>query len=80
VKRSTCRTCRADIIWAVSANGKAMPIDADPAPGGNVRLTVTTPNMAPSATVLGPLDIVMADDVDELRWPHHATCPNWTKR
>ena len=37
-----CRSCAAPIVWAVSAtSGRLMPLDAEPAPGGNVRLEHT---------------------------------------
>lgn len=75
---SRCKTCQAEIVWAVTANGKAMPVDAAPAENGNVRLVERGPGQAPSAEVLGPLERELADDRDELRWPHHATCPNWS--
>lgn len=75
--RSTCRVCPASIIWAVTENGKAMPIDAEPKTDGNVRLT-ERPGKAPLAEVLGPLERELAGAVF-LHWPHHATCPGWAK-
>lgn len=33
-----CRSCEAEIIWATTAKGKAMPVDAEPCPDGNVGL------------------------------------------
>jgi hypothetical protein len=75
---SGCRVCPADVVWAVTVNDKPQPIDAQPAPGGNVRLTRDGQNRW-RAEVLGPLDVLMADDADQLHWPHHATCPNWGK-
>lgn len=75
---SVCRVCPAAIIWAVTANGKAMPVDAEPADGGNVKLTPTSPGQAPRADVLGPMEVALEPD-GSLHWPHHATCPNWSK-
>lgn len=31
-----CRSCEAPIVWAVTAAGRAMPLDPDPTPDGNV--------------------------------------------
>ena len=33
-----CKSCPAQVIWAVTERGKAMPVDAEPGPGGNVQL------------------------------------------
>jgi hypothetical protein len=33
-----CRSCGAEIIWAKTKSGKAMPIDAKPSPNGNLVL------------------------------------------
>lgn len=65
----SCRSCAAPIIWAVTTNGKFMPVDAYPTDDGNVELVDGTP---PRAIVHGqpPLGLV-----GELRLPHHASCP-----
>lgn len=34
-----CKSCDAEIRWAVTVNGKKIPIDAAPAAGGNITLT-----------------------------------------
>lgn len=31
-----CRSCQQEIIWVRTASGKAMPVDAQPSPDGNV--------------------------------------------
>jgi len=33
-----CRSCGADILWVVTVNGKAMPLDPDPTADGNVTI------------------------------------------
>lgn len=33
-----CKSCKATITWVVTANGKRMPIDAEPSFKGNIRL------------------------------------------
>ena len=35
---SRCRSCKAPILWATTANGKNMPVDAEPSPMGTVAL------------------------------------------
>jgi hypothetical protein len=35
---STCRSCGAQILWAITANGRYLPVDADPDPSGSIRL------------------------------------------
>jgi len=47
-----CRSCGADILWVVTVNGKAMPLDPDPVEDGNVTVE------GGIATVLGPLEAV----------------------
>jgi hypothetical protein len=38
MKRSACRSCGAEIIWARTAAGAAMPVDAEPVPAGKITL------------------------------------------
>lgn len=66
-----CRSCDADIIWAVTINDRPIPVDANPAPGGNLRLEPRGATMAPRAVKLSPK---LAFGV-KLRMPHHASCP-----
>lgn len=35
---ANCRSCGAEIIWAKTLSGKAMPLDAEPVLGGRIRL------------------------------------------
>jgi hypothetical protein len=68
-----CRSCDARIIWARTTGDKAMPVNAEPSPDGNVELvrqghrviaTVVT-----AATLFGPA----------LRNSHFVTCPEADK-
>jgi len=66
---SRCSSCDAPIIWAVTDAGKRMPLDAEPAPDGNVVLTrVGGQARARKGSEFGP------------NMPRHkshfATCPN----
>jgi hypothetical protein len=68
-----CRSCRAAIIWAHTTNGKHIPVDAQPAAGGNIRLIVGQHGV--TAHVVGPvIDLFDQDDTGERHLPHHATC------
>lgn len=31
-----CRSCDAEIVWAILPSGKAIPLDAQPVPDGNI--------------------------------------------
>lgn len=72
-----CRSCERPIVWVVSdRSGKAMPLDPEPAPFGNIRLVhrVDAPALA---RVLNLAELVRADETDELLYlSHFATCPN----
>ena len=57
-----CRSCKAQIIWARTDNGRRIPIDAEP-----VKRVILDDSHGG--------DIVGASLVDTFM-PHHATCPN----
>lgn len=67
---SNCRSCSAEIRWARTSNGKAMPVDIDPHEDGNLVLGdkfVTVYANAATAIDAAP---------DALRYlSHFATCP-----
>lgn len=75
-----CRSCKAPIVWARTINDKPMPVDAQPAPDGNVLLH----EPGPTAEVLAGLFLAAARDQGlELHMPHHSTCPDgekWRRR
>lgn len=70
---SQCRSCDAPIIWAKSPAGKAMPIDAEPVPDGNV-LLVANGSATPNAIVV-EADHQWAEGARRYK-SHFATCPN----
>ncbi len=79
MKRSTCRSCDAPIIWAVTTREQLMPVDADPSTDGNVELVTRQLNVAPLAIVHAQPPL----GAGPLRMPHHATCPDaakWRRR
>lgn len=74
-----CRSCDAAIIWATTAGGKAMPVDAEPVEDGNVELASTNGHRGPVATVLTGPSLLGGP----LRKSHFATCKDadtWRQR
>jgi hypothetical protein len=74
-----CSSCSADIIWAVTINAKAMPVDAVPVAGANVAIEYR-PGMTPLARVL---TVAQQFGRKNLHLPHHASCPDaakWRRR
>ncbi len=68
-----CRSCRAEIVWANTPNGKLIPLDAEPTADGNVTLTTTSPV---TAVVLGPLELQLLDPSVPRFAAHFARCPD----
>jgi hypothetical protein len=64
---SRCRSCQAPVQWAITENGKRMPLDADPVPGGGVTELGTDAD--------GAL-LVRATPNAGTRSSHFASCPN----
>lgn len=80
---SRCRSCGAEIFWATSSTGKAMPLNAKPDPMGNVRVYGAPATR--SAVVLAGHRLTLARGANgpPLYMPHHATCPQgqaWRKK
>lgn len=78
-----CRSCDAPIEWAVTANGKRMPIDAEPTTDGTILLRHRYVGEPPEAIVQtaeerAELERQAATRGEELRLfkSHFATCPN----
>jgi hypothetical protein len=74
-----CRSCHRPIIWAVNEKTlKVMPLDADPAPTGNI--AIAGANKALRCRVIPPH---LAYGRTDLRLSHFATCPHadkWRRR
>lgn len=81
---STCRSCGEPITWAITANGKRMPLDAEPSMEGNVVLTRAEPGETPIARVLAGDALAEARlAAVPLHLLHHVTCPHgraWRRR
>jgi hypothetical protein len=72
---NVCKKCKAPIRWAVTGNGSPIPLDPEPNPAGNVRLTERCCGSPPAAEVLGKARQVAARAGREVLYmPHHATC------
>jgi hypothetical protein len=78
---SACRSCGAAIVWAVTPEGRRMPVDADPVDGGNVLLApAVEPGGSPTATVVGKRVQPSLFGDDGPRYvSHFATCPDSAK-
>jgi hypothetical protein len=63
-----CKKCQAEILWATTSNGKAIPVDAERACGGNIMLDVDDVGML-LARVVRPADTV------EAYQSHFVLCP-----
>lgn len=66
---SRCRSCGAEIIWAVTASGRNMPVDAAPSDDGTI--TVTQVGGKNRAEVSGPPNLL---DDRPRHTSHFATC------
>lgn len=68
---SQCKSCGAPIQWVKTDRGKAMPLDPEPVPGGNVVVS-KEPGEEPVAHVCEPNE-------HSAYVSHFATCPNAKK-
>lgn len=79
---AVCRSCGAPIVWETTVTAKAMPIDPDPDPAGNVDVVWIGGERV--ALVLGPADAVAAQAAGhKLYVSHFGTCPSagaWRRR
>lgn len=65
----SCRSCGAEIVWALSGNEKRMPVDAEPTAEGNVALVEVDGDLHAR--------VAAANLLEEPRYTSHfATCPN----
>lgn len=69
---ATCRSCKARIVWAITARGKRMPFDMAPTRDGNMVLERS--GLAESLLRARPVELM--DLGVERYMPHHATCPD----
>lgn len=63
-----CRACSEVVVWAKTADGKTMPVDAEPNPRGTLILTREIDGQA-------TVRMATAGDPQGLRWSsHNASC------
>jgi hypothetical protein len=67
-----CRSCGAPIYWGRTEAGKAMPVDVEPTPDGNVILFDRRGSVVALVLRRGE----KAPPGAKLRKAHHATCPH----
>lgn len=73
---SHCRSCGAPVRWARTLTGKAIPLDTEPDPAGNIALDDTGDPNAPQARVLAGVDLFDARSAGATLWlSHFVTCP-----
>ena len=65
---SRCKACAAEIMWVRTENGKRIPLDVDPVPGGNISLS----DDGRTAIVHGQAIL----DTTPLYASHFSTCPD----
>ena len=70
---STCRSCAASIVWATPDNGRAIPLDPDAVPDGN--LVDVVPG-APLRRVTHVQPNALLIDDPPRYVSHFVTCPN----
>jgi len=82
---SSCRSCGAPIIWAITVNGKPQPFDAMPHEDGNALLEER--NITRDGHVHVELHARSSDPLFDagkpIYMPHHATCEHadqWRRR
>ena len=83
---SSCKSCRAEIVWVLTEGGKRMPVDAEDGwpiayddgnllPTGEVKSTDRGSAQVVRVTPAG--EVSLFADLTEQRWKSHfATCPD----
>ncbi|TXS35130.1 hypothetical protein [Streptomyces sp. t39] len=70
----TCESCGARIRWTVTAAGKPMPVDADPAADGNTAVYADGTGRLRSRGLTRERPVL--EHAEWLAKPHFATCTN----
>lgn len=77
-----CGKCQAPLLWACTLKGKMQPLNRDPDPAGNIRLTGNW-RQSPKGALPECAVILKAErlelfagggEAEERYMPHHATC------
>lgn len=70
-----CRSCGRSIVWARTPNRKAMPLDPEPTPRGNLVVSLTA-DVLHAAMVKGPQRDGIRAAHQPLYLSHFTTCPH----
>jgi len=70
-----CRTCKAEIKWAITDAGRLIPLDIEPQADGNIRLAAALVYGGTPRAIVIPADR-RGELAGELYRPHFATCPH----
>lgn len=73
MKRYSCESCNAGILWALTPNRRRMPLDATPRPDGNVAAYTDDLGLV-RARVLRQGEKPASHEKTYM--PHFATCPS----
>lgn len=77
-----CRSCRAQIAWAITPNGKKLPLDPEPHDQGNLTVSLDG-GVLRTGVVLRAAREAMHEAGNQLYLSHFATCAHadqWRKR
>jgi hypothetical protein len=86
MKIDHCRSCKAEIVWAITERGKRMPVDKEPSTKGNIMLVWRTNDEPPLAVYLTTEQIAAFDGSlqrHRLHLSHFVTCKEaaqWRKK
>ncbi len=76
IKVESCRSCSYPIVWAVTTEGKSMPVDAPTDPAGNVVLRRDPPPVTSDRVYAIVLDQNALFDDGPRHLAHFVTCPD----
>jgi hypothetical protein len=69
--RAECDSCQASVIWTITTNAVAMPVDYEPSDGANIAL-----EWRAGKVMSRVVKTALAFGRTDLRTSHFATCPN----
>lgn len=72
---SQCRSCRAEIRWGKTQNGKNLPVDAQPAQAGTIVLDVHG-GVLYAGVLIGAQLAAVRRSTRPLYEPHWVNCPD----
>jgi hypothetical protein len=73
---ASCKSCLAEIEWAVTEAGKAMPVDVGEAPGGNLAVGYPSGRSRGAFRVRVLVGCEEPQPGERRTVSHYATCPH----